>query len=169
MPDPTSPEWQREALRALGYKESDPTAPERTTVPCCDLHNAHCEPPGDLCCHDCTEATHPEHPSGVRCVLAAPERTPPVDPTAPVTADDLRDQIAEAINTCMQAGLASSTGTTPHDHADAVLRALESHEVMADVADALSYVIENSEHDTTRFERAHRVLFPNWPKESEDD
>ena len=75
----------------------------------------------------------------------------------------------QAINTCMQAGLASSTGTTPHDHADAVLRALESHEVMADVADALSYVIENSEHDTTRFRRAHRILFPNWPEESEDD
>jgi hypothetical protein len=36
---------------------------------CCDLHNVHCEPPGDLCCADCTEARHPDHPAGTRCVL----------------------------------------------------------------------------------------------------
>jgi hypothetical protein len=36
---------------------------------CCDLHNVHCEPPGDLCCYRCTEVEHPKHPPGVRCVL----------------------------------------------------------------------------------------------------
>jgi hypothetical protein len=36
---------------------------------CCDLHNMHCEPPGDLCCGECAEARHPEHPPAVRCVL----------------------------------------------------------------------------------------------------
>lgn len=37
--------------------------------PCCEFHNQNCEPPGDLCCHDCTEARHPVHPNGVTCVL----------------------------------------------------------------------------------------------------
>lgn len=36
---------------------------------CCDLHNQHCEPPGDLCCGDCTEGTHPLHNDGTVCVL----------------------------------------------------------------------------------------------------
>lgn len=39
---------------------------------CCDLHGRHCEPPGDLCCGDCTEGQHPWHAPGVRCVLEAP-------------------------------------------------------------------------------------------------
>src|SRR5690348_13776084 len=26
--------------------------------PCCEYHNRHCEPPGELCCHECTEAAH---------------------------------------------------------------------------------------------------------------
>lgn len=39
-------------------------------IPCCDLHNEHCEPPSELCCGACTEAAHPEHPRGVPCVLA---------------------------------------------------------------------------------------------------
>ncbi|MEV1013863.1 hypothetical protein AB0I89_24220 [Micromonospora sp. NPDC049801] len=39
--------------------------------PCCDLHNVHCEPPSELCCYQCAEAAHPEHPRGVRCVLEA--------------------------------------------------------------------------------------------------
>lgn len=38
-------------------------------ITCCDLHNRHCEPPGDLCCHGCSEVLHPQHPAGVRCVL----------------------------------------------------------------------------------------------------
>lgn len=25
---------------------------------CCDLHGRNCEPPGDLCCGDCTEGRH---------------------------------------------------------------------------------------------------------------
>lgn len=36
---------------------------------CCDLHNQHCEP-SELCCHQCTEANHPNHPPGTSCVLA---------------------------------------------------------------------------------------------------
>lgn len=40
---------------------------------CCDLHSQHCEPPGALCCHDCTEAAHDtfpiRHADGSRCVL----------------------------------------------------------------------------------------------------
>jgi len=43
---------------------------------CCDLHNTNCEPPSELCCHSCTEATHPDHPPGVPCVL-----TPELHPT----------------------------------------------------------------------------------------
>jgi len=38
---------------------------------CCDMHNSHCEPPSDLCCHACGEARHPEHAPGVVCVLTA--------------------------------------------------------------------------------------------------
>lgn len=38
-------------------------------IPCCDLHNQHCEPPSELCCRSCTEAGHPQHPRGVQCVL----------------------------------------------------------------------------------------------------
>lgn len=44
-------------------------------APCCAMHNQHCEPPGDLCCHACGEADHPAHPYGVSCVLD-PEGTP---------------------------------------------------------------------------------------------
>lgn len=40
---------------------------------CCDMHNQHCEPPGDLCCRNCTEAAHDtfpiRHADGSRCVL----------------------------------------------------------------------------------------------------
>ncbi len=50
------------------------------TAPCCDMHNEHCEPPGDLCCGLCTEARHGGwtdtnkvrrwgHPHGEACVL----------------------------------------------------------------------------------------------------
>jgi hypothetical protein len=38
-------------------------------LPCCDMHNVHCEPPGDLCCYGCTEIGHPEHSDGGKCVL----------------------------------------------------------------------------------------------------
>lgn len=42
--------------------------------PCCEIHNEHCEPPGDLCCYECTEAAHDmfpiPHADGSRCVLA---------------------------------------------------------------------------------------------------
>lgn len=41
-------------------------------MPCCNLHNERCEPPGDLCCHDCTEASHDtfpiRHADGSTCV-----------------------------------------------------------------------------------------------------
>lgn len=36
---------------------------------CCNMHNEHCEPPSELCCHSCPEADHPQHPAGVWCVL----------------------------------------------------------------------------------------------------
>jgi hypothetical protein len=40
---------------------------------CCNSHNQHCEPPGDLCCANCTEAAHDmfpiRHADGSRCVL----------------------------------------------------------------------------------------------------
>lgn len=59
--------------------------------------------------------------------------------------------------------------TVPNWSARAVLAVLESSEVMADVEDALGYVIETSEHDTSRFQRAHRALFPNAPTETDDE
>lgn len=62
-----------------------------------------------------------------------------------------------------------SSETVPNWSARAVLAALESSEVMGDVEDALGYVIETSEHDTTRFRRAHHALFPNAPTESDDE
>lgn len=37
--------------------------------PCCPDHNHHCEPPSELCCGQCTEGVHPDHPRGVLCVL----------------------------------------------------------------------------------------------------
>lgn len=37
--------------------------------PCCDLHNRNCEPPSELCCGHCTEASHPNHPPGEQCVM----------------------------------------------------------------------------------------------------
>lgn len=30
-------------------------------IPCCDMHNRNCEPPSELCCHECTEVDHPGH------------------------------------------------------------------------------------------------------------
>ena len=47
---------------------------DRTAV-CCDLHGSHCEPPSELCCWQCTEAAHPEHPTGVACVLPPTDRS----------------------------------------------------------------------------------------------
>jgi hypothetical protein len=35
--------------------------------PCCDLHGRNCEPPSELCCGNCTEANHPDHPAGETC------------------------------------------------------------------------------------------------------
>jgi hypothetical protein len=52
------------------------TMPDISAV-CCDMHNQHCEPPGDLCCYGCTEAAHPDHPAGTTCVL------PPAMPGIP--------------------------------------------------------------------------------------
>jgi len=37
-------------------------------TPCCDLHNRNCEPPSELCCWECTEATHPDHRDGSACI-----------------------------------------------------------------------------------------------------
>lgn len=45
------------------------------TMTCCDLHGRNCEPPSELCCEGCTEASHrtatsvghPFHEDGTRC------------------------------------------------------------------------------------------------------
>lgn len=42
-------------------------------------------------------------------------------------------------------------------------------EAMLNVADALTYVIETSTHDTTRFQRAHHVLFGPPQNDDQDD
>jgi hypothetical protein len=43
---------------------------------CCNSHNRHCEPPGDLCCHQCSEAGHDtfpiRHADGSRCIMGQP-------------------------------------------------------------------------------------------------
>lgn len=40
---------------------------------CCEDHNEHCEPPGDLCCYECPEAAHDtfpiRHADGSPCVM----------------------------------------------------------------------------------------------------
>lgn len=41
-------------------------------LPCCDVHTTTCEPPSELCCHQCTEIAHGwlgEHTDGSPCVL----------------------------------------------------------------------------------------------------
>jgi hypothetical protein len=66
--------------------DRDPTP----TARCCDMHNVHCEPPGDLCCRDCTEVAHDtfpvRHADGTACVLV-PTR---VYPATSITADVAR-------------------------------------------------------------------------------
>jgi Protein of unknown function (DUF2829) len=46
--------WQpsQDALLAGDWAEVPPEAR------CCDFHGRNCEPPGDLCCENCTEARH---------------------------------------------------------------------------------------------------------------
>jgi hypothetical protein len=34
------------------------TVDRLTGAMCCDMHGRNCEPPGDLCCWECTEARH---------------------------------------------------------------------------------------------------------------
>lgn len=51
-------------------------------VPCCDLHGRNCEPPSELCCQHCTEASHPDHADGSACWspdLSSTVRVPPID------------------------------------------------------------------------------------------
>lgn len=36
---------------------------------CCDSHTRTCEPPSELCCARCPEAAHPQHPTGIPCIL----------------------------------------------------------------------------------------------------
>jgi hypothetical protein len=61
------------------YAGQDDFPPPGSRYLCCDLHNIHCEPPGDLCCGDCTEGAHDSfpirHADGTRCVLDPPEET----------------------------------------------------------------------------------------------
>lgn len=51
-----------EAQRAHGAHHTTTLA-----VACCDLHGRNCEPPLELCCDLCTEATHPWHGDGLPC------------------------------------------------------------------------------------------------------
>lgn len=56
-----------------------PTGPSTACSTCCDSHNQTCEPPSELCCTNCTEATHDtfpiRHADGSRCVLDAQAKT----------------------------------------------------------------------------------------------
>ncbi|MFG2054792.1 hypothetical protein ACGFI9_12245 [Micromonospora sp. NPDC048930] len=72
QPERLAPYWRGEPAGQHAGAAPDSPAPA-----CCDMHNANCEPPADLCCNGCTEAGHPDHPTGVPCVLpavAAPPR-----------------------------------------------------------------------------------------------
>lgn len=57
------------ADRAAAEIEGRPPATRAYEPQCCELHNANCEPPSELCCQWCSEAAHPDHPPGVVCVL----------------------------------------------------------------------------------------------------
>lgn len=72
--DGTCSPWQpaQDALMAEDWE----TVPDAGR--CCDMHNRNCEPPGDLCCGECTEARHAGwvnedgrqqhgHPFGEKC------------------------------------------------------------------------------------------------------
>jgi hypothetical protein len=72
-------------LVAWLYPQRIPIWIKGGAVRCCDLHNARCEPPSELCCGDCSEATHPNHPPDTPCVLRAHAREDPI--TDPSTTD----------------------------------------------------------------------------------
>ncbi len=59
-------------------REPGPGSDEIARIePCCDMHNLHCEPPGDLCCERCAEAAHDSfpvrHADGSVCILGGPQ------------------------------------------------------------------------------------------------
>lgn len=67
--------WQR--LRNGKWGSTDRLSGDAADMPppahgpyqkfCCLMHNSHCEPPAELCCADCSEWNHPQHPPGVAC------------------------------------------------------------------------------------------------------
>jgi hypothetical protein len=57
---------------------------------CCDMHSRTCEPPSELCCEKCSEATHPAHVDGSFC--SAPDLSGVRWPAPPVE-DALRDEV----------------------------------------------------------------------------
>ena len=73
----TADGFVRDAYRPRGCTPGQPPCgPDART--CCGLHGRNCEPPSELCCHDCTEARHAGwtdergvsrfgHPSGEMC------------------------------------------------------------------------------------------------------
>lgn len=71
QPDPTRCRGMPGPLGSVRLPAGDPSLGR--LKPCCDSHNERCEPPGDLCCHRCTEAAHDtfpiRHADGSRCVL----------------------------------------------------------------------------------------------------
>jgi hypothetical protein len=85
---------------------------------CCDLHNIHCEPPADLCCDDCTEVRHPQHPPGVPCVLEVP---PAVDRWMPPAARGLP---AAALESAVQGAGALSAAANTRDGRNLLAHAL---------------------------------------------
>lgn len=76
--------WQRLRNGTWGSTDSlrgpnaefPPDAHGPYSLICCTMHNNHCEPPSELCCWECSEAHHPEHPDGVACTwnLVWPKR-----------------------------------------------------------------------------------------------
>jgi len=69
---PSGRVWDDQTFRWVAAEEADPELHK----PCCAMHNRHCEPPSELCCYHCTEAGHPDHPTGVACTWL---RTPALD------------------------------------------------------------------------------------------
>jgi hypothetical protein len=61
---------------AADYLVADPD--KLRSGPCCDLHGRNCEPPAELCCQRCTEASHVTfphpHADGSRCVMTVTSR-----------------------------------------------------------------------------------------------
>lgn len=63
----TGPTVQHRAHAAAKLAAAVDALPQPVAAQCCDLHGRNCEPPSELCCWSCTEASHPEHRDGSVC------------------------------------------------------------------------------------------------------